>query len=70
MRAVAGPLLVTLALHTRGGRRQNGAPTPTPLTPPGTNVIKGVVSWRKPLVLRGEGRDKTRLLFPKSLTDL
>lgn len=38
--------------------------------PQGTYVIKGVLNWRKPIVLRGEGRNRTRLLFPKSLTDL
>jgi hypothetical protein len=36
----------------------------------GSYVIKAVLNWRKPIVLRGEGKDKTRLLFPKSLTDL
>jgi hypothetical protein len=38
--------------------------------PPGTYVITDILEWRKPLVLRGEGRDKTRLRFPKSMTDL
>jgi hypothetical protein len=36
----------------------------------GTYVITSVINWRKPIILRGEGKDKTRLRFPKSLTDL
>ncbi|GBF90605.1 hypothetical protein Rsub_03177 [Raphidocelis subcapitata] len=38
--------------------------------PAGTYVIQSVINWRKPIVLRGEGKDKTFLKFPKSLTDL
>ena len=36
----------------------------------GTYILTAVINWRKPIVLRGEGKDKTRLKFPKSLTDL
>ncbi|KAF8072832.1 hypothetical protein HT031_000492 [Scenedesmus sp. PABB004] len=38
--------------------------------PAGVYVLTSVINIRKPLVLRGEGRDRTVLRFPKSLTDL
>jgi hypothetical protein len=66
----------------QAARAQQGLPPPAHQThtlaptnlhtrpPPGTYVITDIIEWRKPLVLRGEGRDKTRLRFPKSMTDL
>ncbi len=38
------------------------------LTCPGTYILKSVINIRKPIVLRGDGRGKTILKFPKSLT--
>jgi hypothetical protein len=29
-----------------------------------------VINWRKPIIIRGEGRGRTILRWPKSLTDL
>ncbi|KAI8466265.1 MAG: hypothetical protein J3K34DRAFT_460951 [Monoraphidium minutum] len=40
------------------------------LVPAGTYIITSVLNWRKPIVMRGEGRDATRIRFPKSMTDL
>lgn len=36
----------------------------------GTYIITDIINWRKPIVLRGEGRDRTFIKFPKSMTDL
>lgn len=36
----------------------------------GTYALHSVINWRKPIVIRGDGRGKTILKFPKSLTEL
>jgi hypothetical protein len=32
--------------------------------------MTAILNWRKPIVLRGEGRDLTKIKFPKSMTEL
>ncbi|KIZ02518.1 cellulosome enzyme, dockerin type I [Monoraphidium neglectum] len=38
--------------------------------PAGTYIMTAILNWRKPIVLRGEGRDLTKIKFPKSMTEL
>lgn len=49
-------------------------PPPCPPLPklhlPGTYILTSVINWRKPIIIRGEGRSRTILRWPKSLTDL
>jgi len=40
------------------------------LIPAGVYVISNIIDHRKPIVLRGEGTDKTILYFTNSLTDI
>ena len=40
------------------------------LIPAGVYVLSNIIDHRKPIVLRGEGTDKTILYFTNSLTDI
>jgi hypothetical protein len=37
---------------------------------PGTYILTAVINFRKSIIIRGEGRSRTYLKFPKSLSDL
>eukprot|EP00879_Flechtneria_rotunda_P032519 GHRR01035736.1.p1 GENE.GHRR01035736.1~~GHRR01035736.1.p1 ORF type:complete len:835 (+),score=148.35 GHRR01035736.1:180-2684(+) len=77
-------LPVTKNLKTQYGAKGNGVADDTQALlkaiyetakgviyfPAGVYILTSVINIRKPIILRGEGRSKTVLRFPKSLTDL